>query len=680
MPNFRKPEEEQNNMRQFPQQQPDQGQMQTPEQQPMQQQSPTPPPPTDMERKPISMNIRFNTDASGSSQIQQNNVVSQERIHEAMLTLQRYKAGKAMLESRIVESEQWWKQRHWDWMRQQGNPHDTTYTSGWLFNTIISKHADAIQAFPEPNILPREEGDKETAKQLSAIVPCILEQVEFEETYSDVMWQKLRQGTGCYGVFWDGSKLNGLGDISIRKIDLLNLFWEPGVTDIQQSQNVFHVEMIDNAVLEQMYPEVRDKLKGIEFQTSRYIYDDAVPLTDKSAVVDWYYHSFENGKKTLHFCKFVNDIVLFASENEQDMAETGWYAHGLYPFVFDRLFPVEGSPAGFGYIDVCKSAQEQIDLMTQAITKNALMASTPRYFMREDGGINEAEFADWTKPIVHTNGNLGSESILQIGFNDISGNYISILNNKITELKEVTGNTDSSNGIGSTNQAASAIAALQEASGKTSKASTMSAYRAYSRVINMVIELVRQFYDAPRQFRIIGSNGQPEYTSFDNSGMQMQMMGNDFGMGDLYRLPTFDIKVNAQSRNTYSKNAQNELAISLYNLGVLNPQQTDQSLLLLDTMDFDGKEELQGKIAQFGTLNQKFAQVAQIALMLAQQYDPAAADMLAQIIMGNASQAGLPQSPAEGQAKAPDMAEDEHPGEVTQVKNARKRAQGTTQV
>ena len=63
-------------------------------------------------------------------------------------------------------------------------------------------------------------------------MPVILEQNDFEETYSDVLWQKLQQGTGIYGVFWDKDKLGGLGDIAIRKIDALNIFWEPGISDI----------------------------------------------------------------------------------------------------------------------------------------------------------------------------------------------------------------------------------------------------------------------------------------------------------------------------------------------------------------------------------------------------------------------------------------------------------------
>ena len=592
--------------------------------------------------------------------------IGAEQLRKARMELMRYKAGKASLDQRIIASEQWWKMRHWEWMHEQGNHRDTHYTSAWLFNCIINRHADAISSYPAPNILPREPQDKETARILSEILPCIMEANDFEEVYSEVMWQKLKQGTGCYGIFWDKSKLGGLGDISIRRVELLNLFWEPGIRNIQESRNLFHVELVDDDLLKQQYPELADVLTTGNHDTTvnRYLYDDNVDTTGKSAVIDWYYHTWQGMKKTLQYCKFVGDTVIYASEDDHEqpmedvqqqigtnmmtgepamqtqrvpmgnpIAEEGWYAHGEYPFVFDVLFPIEGSPAGFGYVDVCKSSQEQIDRLNKAIIDNAIINSTPRYFVREDGGINEAEFADITRPFVHVNSNLGEDTIRAIQGNDISGNYITILNNKITELKETSNNTDSSNGITSGVTAASGIAAQQEAAGKVSRASTMSAYRAYTRVVNQCVELIRQFYDVPRQFRVAGESGNDQFVGFDNSGMQPQAQGIDFGQDMGFRKPVFDIKVSAQSKTVYTKNSQNELAMALNNMGVFNPQMVDQSLLLLDAMDFEGKDRMMRKIAESGTMQQMFAQVSQIALELANRYDPAVAQQLAQIIM-----------------------------------------------
>lgn len=435
--------------------------------------------------------------------------IGEAQVRQAFATLQKYKAGKANLEARVTASENWWRLKSWRQI-QKGNPMDDKWASAWLFNVIMGKHADAIAAYPAPAVRPREPDDRGEAKRLSSILPVILEQNDFEEVYSDSQWTKLKQGTLVWHVSWDSSKLNGIGDIAVNAVDILSFFWEPGITDIQKSKNVFVTELVDNDILTAKYPELEGKLKSTGNIMQQYNTDDTVPTDNKSMVVDWYYKKWRGSKSVLHFCKFVGDNVLLATENDGEqkystqqmpdgsvvqtpvgspMAETGLYDDGDYPFVVDALFPVEGSIAGYGYIDIGKSAQEQIDRMNQAIIKNAIMAASPRWFRRSDGAVNEEEFADWTKPFVHVDGNLSQDSLMQIQVNPLSANYITILQNKIEELKWTTGNTDVNNGATTSGvTAASAIAALQEASGRSSKDSTKSAYRAYARLIRMVIE------------------------------------------------------------------------------------------------------------------------------------------------------------------------------------------------
>ena len=614
--------------------------------------------------------------------------INGEVLGKANIILKKYKSGKLNLEQKIIKDEEWWRLRHWRYVKA-GNPNDREYPSAWLFNVIINKHADGIEAYPEPNILPREESDRTEAKKLTAIIPVILEQNEFERTYSDVLWQKLKTGTGVYGVFWNSGKLNGLGDIDIRKLDVLNLFWEPGITDIQDSENVFNVQLVNNEKLEDAFPELKGKLRSKNIELAKYLYDDTVDTSDKSVVVDWYYKKTVNGRQILHYCKYVNTTVLYATENDTEKpvagvnpdgspvygasrAERGWYDHGMYPFVFDSLFPCEGTPCGFGYIDVCKSAQEQIDMLNQAIVKNALMASSPRFFLRADGSVNEKEFLDWTKPLIHTDGNLGDDSIRPVQMSMINGNYINILNNKIDELRETSGNTEAATGASVSGvTAASAIAALQEASGKTSRDGTLAAYRAYNSVIRLVIELIRQYYDLPRQYRITGDMGEERFVSYTNAGIKPIQQGYDFGVDMGYKVPVFDIKVSAQKANVYTKMQQNELALQLFNAGVFNPELADQALLLLDTMDFDGKDSVSQKVQKNASLYRMMNMYRELALTMSQRFDPQTFEKIAAMAgltvtnggnMGNVE--GLNKNPAE---------------EAEITKNARARTAAATQ-
>ena len=524
-----------------------------------------------------------------------------EQIREANNTLQKYKQGKANLEQRIIDNEQWYKLRHWECMRdkkQQVQP-----TSAWLFNSLANKHADAMDNFPSPNILPREEGDKGEAEMLSSIIPVILEQNDFEETYDNVQDYRLKSGTGVYGIFWDNEKMNGLGDISILKADLINLFWEPGITDIQRSRHLFHVELADNDLLEQEYPQLRGKLSSSSIDLSKYVYDDTVDTSTKSAVVDWYYKKRQNGRNVLHYCKYVNDVVLFATENDPDMAERGWYDHGQYPFVFDPLFSMEGTPCGFGYIDVGKDTQAYIDRANQAIMQNMLANAKPRHFIRSDGSVNEAEYADTTKDFIHVDGSLGQDSILPVQGKPLNNVYIQVLHDKIDELKETTGNRDISTG-GTTSgvTAASAIAAMQEAGSKLSRDHNKASYRAFRKVVLMVIELIRQFYDLPRCFRIIGENGTARFVEYSNANLQPQMQGIEMGVDMGYRLPLFDVEITAQKASPYSKMSQNELALQFFGAGFFNPQMSDQALACLEMMDFDRKQGIMQRIAQNGMM------------------------------------------------------------------------------
>ena len=587
--------------------------------------------------------------------------IGAEQLRVFTKTLEEYKAGKVKTEQRILASENWWKLRN-SMEEQQDSKvaggDGFKAVSGWLHNVIVSKHADAMKAYPEPNILPREQNDKGEAAMLSAIIPCVLEQNNFEATYSDAMWQKLKTGTALYKVVWDKSKINGLGDIHVEKVNLLNVYWEPGVTDIQRSRYFFHTELWDKDVLEERYPQLQGKLKGQSVISTKFLYDDHVKTENKHTVIEVYYHKYIQGKNTLQYCRYVGDQIIFATENDTQpivdrmtgqvkppMSITGLYDHGKYPYFFDALYPIEGSPCGYGYVDLCRNPQTEIDLLKTAMVKNAMVGSVPRYFSRVDGNINEEEFMDTTKPVVHVNGNVDEATIRRIEHNSLDGMYVNLLDRAIDELRETSGNTEASTGsTPGAVTAASGIAALQEAAGKTSADSTQASYRVYAQIVDMCIELIRQFYDMPRKFRILGQYGMERYVTYTNQGIQPQHQGMAFGQDMGFRLPVFDIKVSAQKKNVYTKVAQNELAIQFFQLGFFNPQMTDQALMCLEMMDFDDKDAITQKIAQMGTMYQKLTQYMQLALNLAQAVNPMLAEQIAQdVIQSNGGVgAGIP--------------------------------------
>ncbi|MEE1352127.1 MAG: hypothetical protein UHM23_08800 [Clostridia bacterium] len=626
---------------------------------------------------------------------QQKPKIDDKAVRKASEILRKYKEGKARLEQKIIANEQFWKLRQWNYMND-GND-DFKPATAWLWSCIQSRYSDAMDSYPTCNFQPRQQDDKAEAQKLSAIVPVILEQNRYEEVYSDFVWYVLKNGGGVQGIFWDGSKHNGLGDISVKKIDIINLFWEPGITDIQESRNVFNTELVANDILEQRYPQCVGKLgsKGVTLAT--YLYDDNVDTSDKSVVVDWYYHTYVKGKKTLQYVKYVNDVVLYATENElvgkekvtvdpetgipltipleAPLAERGLYDHAMYPFVSMALYPVEGSICGYGLTDIGRDTQIQIDQLNKAIVDNALEGASPRYFVRDDGTINIKEFNDKTKKFVKVEGNIGEENIRPIDYKALNGIYMSFLQQKIDELKYVTSNQDVNNGAAPSGvTSASGIAALQETSGKNARSSNKTFHRAFREVCYQILELIRQFYDVPRTFRINPDGMQEQFVSYDNSGLkgQPQMtMGMDMGL----RIPEFDIEVTSEKANPYKKMEINDLALNFYNLGFFNPQMTDQALACLNMMDFNKKDEVMQKISENGTMQEMLLLYQQMALQFANQIDPALGEQVAQQILGQGGMA-MPQALGDPNAvESVSPEKEEHPF----VERARNNARESTQ-
>ena len=538
--------------------------------------------------------------------------IGEDEVRRANDLLQKYKAGKAALDRRIVDNELWFRMGHWKNYKNKMMEDKPKPSSGWLFNSIANKHADAMDNYPEPNVLPRAADDEQTAKVLSKILPTVLEQCDYETAYSDTWWRKLKTGTGVKGVFWDPMLRGGLGDISIRSVNVLMLYWEPGVEDIQDSPNLFSLSLANNDRLEGQYPQLKGHT-GSSLDVAKYIHDDSVDTSDKSVVVDWYYKkALPGGQTVLHYCKFCNGVVLYASENDPAMADRGFYDHGKYPFVFDPLFREEDSPAGFGYIDVMKDTQTAIDEMNHAMDENVKLAAKQRYVLSDTAGVNEEELADFGRDIVHVVGRLTDDNFRPLQVSGLQGNLITYRDDRVSELKEISGNRDVSQG-GTTSglTAASAIAALQEAGSKLSRDMLKSAYRAFAKECYLVIELMRQFYDEQRVYRITGESGGTEYVPFSNAALQAQPGGMVGGvqLGD--HEPVFDITVTAAKKSTFSRLSQNETAKECYQLGFFAPANADAALAALDMMDFEGIEKVRERVSQNGTLYQQLQQMAQ---------------------------------------------------------------------
>ncbi len=513
--------------------------------------------------------------------------VGVDTVRRGAAILEGYRKARYSLEKRILSDEDFWCSRHRPSGVSKGS--DMPYpASGWLFSTVVNKHADIMESIPSPVCIAREKSDVEYAEVLNSVLPVILDRLSFNRLYSELQYDKLKHGTAVYGVFWNPDSQNGLGDIDVKRIDLLNLFWEPGVCSIQDSQNVFYTSLIDNETLYSLYPWARESGSSVSTCAADYVFDPSIDTSDKSLVVDWYYKKQTPHGVILHYVKFVGETVLYASENDPS-AVSGFYGHGLYPFVLDTLYRENGTPCGYGLISVTRGTQEYIDRLDRSILEHAVMSAKPRYMMKKNVGMNLGDFLDWSKPVVEVDGDLTEERVKAITLPALDQNVITVRDSKINEIKEISATHNYNYGYASQSISSGvAIAALQEAGSKVMRDIITSSFDAFSSVIKLIIELIRQFYDEERCFRITKPN-RTGYEYIEFSGKDIKEKSTSLGDELLYRLPEFDVEVRTLKSSAFSRYAQNETVSELFKMGLFSPEKKNEALIVLDALELEGK-------------------------------------------------------------------------------------------
>ena len=505
-------------------------------------------------------------------------VLSKEEVSKMLQAFKTYRNAKESLDRMVIENENWFKGEHWKYIIGQDKDMIGYRPSGsYLLNGIWHRHAEAMDNFPQPLLLEREEGDRKKADELSKVVPLILEKSNFYSTYSDIWWYKLKQGSGIYGVFWDNSLENGLGDISIKKIDLLRFYSQPYVENIQDSRYIFVLSLCDLDKAQERYPDVDLKKGSGEMSLKSYF--GTQDIRDKALIIDCYEKvKNESGKTVVHLTKIIGDKAVYSSKSDANLAQCGIYRHGLYPFVVDTLIPVEGSPFGMGMIDIGKNAQAQIDKLEYLIERNALISSRQRFLVKRDGGIDPEKLADLSVDFIECDRNVDDSSVRPLQANPLPDTVLSCRENKIDELKEIIGNRDFTQGDTSNGVTAyAAISALQQAGNKLSRDAINASYIAFSDVVYMVIELISQFYTEKRSFRITGEDG-VSYLSVKSDDKEN------------FTAAVFDIEVAAQKKNMFDALSHNQMILELFKNGAFNSENKGAAIAAINAMVIDNKQ------------------------------------------------------------------------------------------
>lgn len=501
--------------------------------------------------------------------------VSREFIARALDAYKTYKADKEQLISRIRDNELFYRASY----IQSGYRLNSELVcdTPFIFSAIENARAAAIDSYPAPNILEREPDGSRTAELLSKIVPAQLDISEFKRVYKENMRSKLKFGTAVYGVFYNELT----GNIDIRAVDILDIYVDMHLSDIQDSQFLFISAAVENDLLRERYPEHAHLFSGnAEVETLCQSYT----LKNRSSVLDCYYKKTDG---TLHMIKFCHNTVISATE-DMDGYENGIYAHRQYPVVFDVLYPVEHCPFGFGMIDIGKPSQVEINKLDRAVTENIMCGAKPRYLAKRSGGVDEEEFKDVSRNIVHYEGE--PDALRPIDNTSLNEYYLTHREYKKDELKEILANRDFQQGATNSGvTAASAIETLRQSGEKRSRAIINDTYDSYKKIVIMMLELMRQFFDDERTYRVTDELGRKSFAGFDKSRMFKKVWGDD---GLEWRSLYFDVDIVPQHESPYSRETANNTIMSFWQNGLFEPASSEAAVTALKNMSFDGKEQL----------------------------------------------------------------------------------------
>lgn len=514
--------------------------------------------------------------------------VSEELIDDAKSALLRYRGDSEYIRSRARENMRIYRAEYariYD--EKSGN---TKPKTPYILSAVESKYADYLDNSPSPNFLARSSDDEETAKLLGKLVPAQLEMSGFRRAYKRAVRQKLICGTGIYGVFYDREKKEPV----IKHIDMLSVFVDVNVADVQDSRYLFICGTYDNGKLKELYPEYAELFEGDAVLDG---YEQSRTRTNQTEIIDCYYKT-TGGR--VHMLKIAKDEVIEATE---DMAgyEDGIYAHGKFPVVFDVLYPEADSPYGFGIVDTTKNVQRYIDELDGAVLKGALMSANSRWLINRNAGIDANAFADIGQQIIETN-SVNEEALRRLDMGSVPNSAIAHRSQKILELKEIAANRDvSSGGTAQGVTAASAITALQEAGDKQSRAMIADSFDSYTEVVKMLIELMRQYFDTERVYRITGTGGENEYRRFSREKLLRAVAKKDalgFTVGAEYERAEFDIEIVPQKQNAFRRETNNQTILALWGNGFFLPQNLEVSAAVMPFMQFDGKDAVVQKISE----------------------------------------------------------------------------------
>ena len=469
---------------------------------------------------------------------------------------------------------------HWELMRN-GEAEDE---GGWiepvtpLVQSIVENiKADLMDGFPEAVVRSTEPEYNDVADVIGAIIAQNHEEQSFREEYRKMCQDLLLNGWCVSETGYDTHAYSNIGMAFTRRVNIRNILFDPEVENVQDGRAVFKVSRVTIKRLEEMYPEFEGEFEAdvydlMEEQDTQIRKDSTKDLL----LIEYWWREYdaEDGRYRVHMAKVAGHKLL---EDSRRAKPEGYFSAGVYPFVVTTAHERSGSPLGLGMGDSFGKVQMFSDKMDQIVIKNTIMSSKNKMLVQRSSGFDAEDLQDWEKE-VHVGDNLGGVTWMatpQLPAHII--NYVQLM--RQTARDESGANDFSRGNTASGVTAASAIAALQEASGKRSRMLKDQLHESYKKAVKMEIVFEREYNVLPRNVLVV-KNGEEIPMTFESA-----LMTHTANSG--VEVPIeFMIDVEVETQRQWQVQTHNELMIQLLQLRVLDP------MMLLDNMIFNGRQAI----------------------------------------------------------------------------------------
>ena len=487
--------------------------------------------------------------------------------------------AKRDLHQKWARYEDYYKANQWKYKKV--DPQRVKPVVNYIFTTIESMMPYLTSNVPDPVVLPVQPDDEEVARDLTKIVKIILEKNKIRDVLQLAERARLKFGTAIWKVYFDPTKLNGLGDIAFEVVDPVNFFIDPNeVNHIQNADFCGTAVRRSLEYIKRRYPDRAAHIVPDAHYTDLAIYGDEEDLDPRNTQATLIEYWTKDPEKGLVRIVVAGETLLRYDEN--------FYMHGKYPFIRSINYPVQKSFWGMGEIEQLENLQDILNKTLQIVIENIALANGQFLIDKTTSGIED----------IRAVANQLWKPGLVIPVNDINSvkkldgvvapawviNLIQLIKKEIEMVSGVSplylGQAPGSV------TAASGILALQEQATARIRLKLQEQGRLMEELVQFIIAYAVEFYTEDRYFRYLDENRQPVW---------IQMSRDDLAKTDEngnLLIPEFDVQVAVGFDAPMSRAYIEQQAMQLYQMGIID------AVEVLKTMNFPNKEEIINRLEQ----------------------------------------------------------------------------------